>query len=79
MILQTTTAFVRCRDLTGPASSGISHAHAGLAKLRPPLTPSVFIRACSRRPLVTSVNRASRNGGQSVTTNLFHIRCGVST
>ena len=43
MMLHLTSGFVGYRGLTGPVSSGISHAHAGLAKLRPPFTPTVFI------------------------------------
>jgi len=52
------------RCLTMPASSGISHAHAGLAKLRPPLPAIIDNARPRRRRLVTPRFRLSRNAGR---------------
>jgi hypothetical protein len=59
--------------LTMPFSSGISHAHAGLAKLRPPLPSTSFHSRQQRRPPVTPGSRVSRNEGRErIRTELLH-------
>jgi hypothetical protein len=80
MMLRATAVVVGRSGLTEPGLSGISHAHAGLAKLRPVLPPNVFVRDCCRRPPVTPPNRVSRNEGRSVATKSFTtLQCGAST
>jgi hypothetical protein len=61
-------AFAGHGGLTAPVSSGISHAHAGLAKLRPPLTPTQFDPRFTAVASATLPFRASRNEGRSVAT-----------
>lgn len=79
MMLHVTAGFAARSDLTRPSSSGISHAHAGLAKLRPPLTPTVSsaIGAVATGDAVRS--GVSKQGTERYD-QVFHTsQCGVST
>lgn len=62
MMLHVTTDSAARSGLTRPASSGISHAHAGLAKLRPPLTPTISIAFRSVAAGDVAYYRVSKRG-----------------
>jgi hypothetical protein len=60
-------------DLTSAHSSGISHAHAGLAELRPPLPSTLFILDSTSPAGDAGHSRVAKRGTERIFAEILHI------